>query len=68
MVKARYSRDPNHEKPDPTNQEHVLLADFVIKIDARGKFTSIKNLILSINLWKARCYCSIIHTRYGNSS
>ena len=73
MGTARYSRDPNREKPDPTNKEYVLLADFVvrsnnqklrklvIKIDARGSFTSIKNLIYGRQ-------DVVLHTRYRNSS
>ena len=46
MVTARYdiqpNGDPNREKPDPTNQK---LRKLIIKIDARGQFISIKNLI-----------------------
>ena len=54
------NRDPNCEKPDPTNREHVLLVNFlvssnnqelrklIIKIDPRGNFISIKNLLLYI--------------------
>ncbi|CAN0451654.1 unnamed protein product [Ascophyllum nodosum] len=36
--------DPNREKPDPTNQKLRKLMH-IIKIDARGQFISIKNLI-----------------------